>query len=305
MSNIYVQTRGKNTDYAFLGGAPSKLWWLDFRDATSFEQPTIIVRGDGSEWGCFVSGIQSGRRDRVGTIIRYSLVLEGKCDKEGKNSALALNLLADVRNGQRVQAELDSVFDEDSVEDFLSKRGANPKVGELAKCALQNLAHSELIKPSTKAESWAGSSTSSSAQSEFLARSTELFRGERAGVAAARLNLLGTVGEVQKLLEQQETSLAVLIKEDAPGTLGDEVVSIQVNSIQVKKKASQTKPQTSAPSQDIRPTIPPQASSHVTDSQQMAWKVLVAIVVVVAVLLAITWPTDPTTQQLPTPTIQR
>jgi hypothetical protein len=289
MSHIFVQTRGKNTDYAFLGGAPSKLWWLDFRDATSFEQPTIIVRGDGSEWGCFVSGIPSGRRDRVGTIIRYSLVLGGPCDKEGRNSALALNLLADALTGQRVQAKLDDKFDEATVERLLSSRGANPddrgEVGRLAAEALSNLeplkSHMKLTKP-TEAESWVGSSTSISAQSEFIARSEELFRGERQGEAAL-LNLLGTEDEASKLLEQQAVSLAVLIKEDSPGTLAHNVVPISS-----KKKAScSSKPSPSPQSQEI-PTILLAA---------------VAIVVVVAVLAI--WPNNPTTPQPQPPTNQR
>jgi hypothetical protein len=300
MSNIYVQTRGKNTDYAFLGGALSKqLWWQDFGEATSFEQPTIIVRGDGSEWRCYVSGIQSERRDRVGTIIRYTIVLDGQCG-EAKDSALALKLVADALKAvpdQRVQTELDNEFDETAVERLLSNPGANPddrdKVGHLAAQALSNL---EPLKPPikltkpTEAESWVGSRTSSFAQSEFLARSAKLFRGESKGVAAL-LNLLGTVDEVQKLLEQQETSLAVLIEEDSPGTLGDKVLPISR-----KKKESRPPPQPAPPSQGSP------SSQGISIPQ-----VVLVVVVIFSVWLAIRSP-DPMPQQTPqlqTPTIRR
>jgi hypothetical protein len=220
---------------------------------------------------------------------------------------------------QRIQTELDNEFDETAVERLLSNRGANPddrdKVRRLAAQALSNL---ETLKPPikltkpTEAESWVGSSTSSFEQSAFLARSAELFRGKRAGVAA-RLNLLGTVDEVQKLLEQQETSLAVLIKEDSHGTLPNDDV------VEIKKKASPTKPQPAPQSQEIRPAIPSVVSPPVTAKPKSSSAPQVLLEVwqenkkkLILILLLMVWlaiksldPTPPQTPQLQTPTIQR
>lgn len=91
---VWLQTRGVTHDYAFLGTAPPDYWWTIpfYKDATSFEQPTLILeRLKGNQWRCFISAIPSTRRDRVNTRIRYSLALcgEGESDQE-----VLLNLLA-------------------------------------------------------------------------------------------------------------------------------------------------------------------------------------------------------------------
>lgn len=79
---IYLQTRGVAHDYAFLGEAPSDYWWAVpfYKDATSFEQPSLILeygKPRAGEWRCFISAIPSGRRDCVNTRIRYSIALSG------------------------------------------------------------------------------------------------------------------------------------------------------------------------------------------------------------------------------------
>lgn len=245
---IYLQTRGKNTDYAFLGGAPSQLWWQEFRDDTSFEQPTIITKGDRSKWRCFVSGIPSERRDRVGTVIRYTLVLEGECCKASEEVlSLVSAWLKNARAGglgKDVQAAMDGVFDEATVERLLSNRNSTPEslaeVGRLVAEGLSKLPHPEQRTKPLAVESWVGSATSVRGQKELLARSAELFRGERKGVAAL-LNLLGTVGDATNLLEKQSGSLAVLIR-DTTDKLGDEIVEL-------KKKPFPPKP-------DPSPKIP-------------------------------------------------
>ena len=79
---VFVQTRGtaRATDYAFLGGAPPEPWWRAYRDATAFDHPTVLVTSDGARWAAYLSGIPSSRVDAVGTVVRYTLVLDGPCD---------------------------------------------------------------------------------------------------------------------------------------------------------------------------------------------------------------------------------
>lgn len=95
---IYLQTRGVAHDYAFLGEAPSDYWWAVpfYKDATSFEQPSLILeygKPRAGEWQCFISAIPSGRRDCVNTRIRYSIALSG--DGEADTDVLR-KLLASV-----------------------------------------------------------------------------------------------------------------------------------------------------------------------------------------------------------------
>lgn len=241
--HIHVQTRGRTAGYAYLGSPPDRRWWLDFRDATSFEQPTIIVWGDMFNWRCYLSGIPSVRTDHVGTVIRYTVVLEGFCN-EPNDEALGLvtawleDAAASVL-GRRVQAEMDKAFDEAAVERLLALRtreaATDEEVQRSGRSALSNLLPTRQVSELTEAVSWAGSRTSLLAQREFLARSGELVRGERVGTAAL-LNLLGTPAAVEQLAAQPESlgSLAALI--DADPALGDGIVAFE------KKKSAATRP---------------------------------------------------------------
>ena len=230
--SAYVQTRGSTVDYAFLGAAPASRWWLAFRDATSFEQPTVIVSGQRGEWRCYLSGIPSRRTDRVGTAIRYTVILEGRCSEPaGDALQLVAAWLSDATNGEpgrRVQAAMDGVFDEATVERLLAVCGADresaTEVERLAARSMANLPASPQPPSSTEIGSWAGSTTSTLAQREFLARIAELLHGGRDG-AAGLLNLLGTADEVSRLADQVGPLVALI--EDPAGALGDAVVSVE------------------------------------------------------------------------------
>ena len=76
MSKIFVETRGRLIDYRFLVGSPSEPWWREYRDLTIFEYPTLIIENKGKFCRIYLSGIPSTRKDRVQTIIRYTLVIE-------------------------------------------------------------------------------------------------------------------------------------------------------------------------------------------------------------------------------------
>ncbi|MGP4001794.1 hypothetical protein [Streptomyces sp. 8N706] len=77
----YVMSRGRprKADYRFLGAVPDPMWWLDYRDHTDPNYPSLLMRASGGKWQTYLSGIPSQRRDEVGTPIRFSLALEGKC----------------------------------------------------------------------------------------------------------------------------------------------------------------------------------------------------------------------------------
>ena len=244
----YVQTRGTTADYAFLGAAPASRWWHAFRDATSFELPTLIVNGEQGQWRCYLSGITSRRTDRVGTAIRYTIVLEGRC---GESAGDALRLVAmwlsdstDREPGRRVQAALDGVFDESTVERLLAVHGTDSEsvieVERLAAKSMSNLPATTQPQSATAVGSWAGSTTSAHAQRELLARIAELLGGERGGTAAL-LNLLGTADEVARLAKQVGPLVALI--EDPDGALGDTVISLE------KKKL----PAAASPSASSRP----------------------------------------------------
>lgn len=272
----YVQTRGTTADYAFLGDAPASRWWLDFRDATSFEQPTLIVTFNSGEWRCYFSGIPSRRTDRVGTAIRYTILLEGALGEPiGDALKLVAAWLGDATSDtqdQRVQVAMDAVFDEATVQRLLARRGtvqeSSNEVERLATTAIANLPASTHLQRATESGSWGGSKTSALARTELLARIKELLRGERQG-AAALLNLLGTIDEVTKLAERVGPIAALV--EDSADTIGDAVVPVE------KKN----------PSAAVR-TIP---------SRSLPTILWVAIAILIgAILLAILW--HPSPQQL-------
>ena len=123
---VFVQTRGtaRATDYAFLGGAPPEPWWRAYRDATAFDHPTVLVTSDGAGWAAYLSGIPSSRVDAVGTVVRYTLVLDGPCGAADAACVPAAvgAWLDDVaaghgdRPGGRLATALDARFPADDVE---------------------------------------------------------------------------------------------------------------------------------------------------------------------------------------------
>ena len=129
---VFVQTRGtaRATDYAFLGGAPPEPWWRAYRDATAFDHPTVLVASDGAGWAAYLSGIPSSRVDAVGTVVRYTLVVDGPCgaaDAACVPAAVAA-WLDDVaaghgdRPGGRLAAALDARFPPDDVQRWLARQ---------------------------------------------------------------------------------------------------------------------------------------------------------------------------------------
>lgn len=81
--NIYINTRTIGSDYRYLIHTPNTDWLGDYKDKTSFEHPTIIFEKLHSGFRAFLGGMPSNRRDKVGTIIRYSFLCEGELTEYG------------------------------------------------------------------------------------------------------------------------------------------------------------------------------------------------------------------------------
>lgn len=121
---IYIQTRGTHRDYTFLGDAPDSNWWTHYGQFTAFEDPTLLVESDGSEWNVYLSAIPSVRKDRVRTPIRYTLVLKGEAKEE--DVFIALEIIQQwLVDKNELQAKIDRIFEQDFVDDALSAKDKN------------------------------------------------------------------------------------------------------------------------------------------------------------------------------------
>jgi hypothetical protein len=206
----YIQTRGKNTDYAFLASAPSNRWWTEFQNYTSFEKPTLILKSDERDWSCYISGIASARRDRVGSVIRFTIVLEGKCNNENDNQcaiALVKWWLDLFVNGESFEGALsifDQAIDEVSVEKMLGTRIKNSDTELMfencVKSLFLNLSKlqfaSKINHEKLKANHWLGSIHSKNDRDNFLRISSVLLNGNSQGSSAV-FNFLENMTEAR------------------------------------------------------------------------------------------------------------
>jgi hypothetical protein len=224
---VFLQTRGRTTDYGFLGQSPNKRWWLDFRPFTSFEKPTLLVTSNAKCWNAYLSGIPSGRFDRVNTPIRYSLVLEGAVAAEedvGKAIKLIAAWVADVASpavSTEVQVALDTAFPEEIVEGLLgdhSDKAFKEIEGQLRN-AVSRLAGAEPIRLAKDRHEqnvtipWVGGIQAPACREAFLDYVDTLLRGGDG--AALMVNLVGNKEEASAMLENQPKA-AVLLVDPAP-----------------------------------------------------------------------------------------
>ena len=93
--HLSVRTRSLDRDYAFVGPPPADPWWDAYAPFSAFEYPTLLFEYVEAQWHLFLSAIPSARRDRVGTRIRYSLVLRGTPSEAEALDALLAAWLAD------------------------------------------------------------------------------------------------------------------------------------------------------------------------------------------------------------------
>lgn len=231
---VYVQTRGaaRATDYAFLGSAPAEPWWRAFRDVTAFDHPTVLVTSDGGHWAAYLSGIPSSRVDAVGTVVRYTLVLDGPCGTADTACAPAAvgAWLEDVaagygdRPGGRLATALDARFPPDDVQRWLAPAATGeghsrpsspaPAADEVRRRALA--AFASLPVPPTAVDEpgdWVGAAGAPAPRAAFTARVAALI--DSAPGRALLLNLLGEAAEAQPLLDPA-SPVAVLLETTDP-----------------------------------------------------------------------------------------
>ncbi len=213
---IYLRTRTRRTDYSFLGAAPAERWWSEYGRQTAFERPTVIVRRVKDQLqGCF-SGIESPKRlDRVGTIIRYTVVVENDAQ-----SILALTQACLLEPGAGKLPNLGQVLDDcfkgdEEIEDLLVD---DPLVAEEVSQRVQ-AALSVYVAASARARTdqtdakWIAPANLPQGRDALVARVQRLVSNECQGLAAL-LNLIRARDEAQSLATPQG-SLALLVNPDS------------------------------------------------------------------------------------------
>ena len=213
---LHTRGRARHRDYRFLGPAPQPAWWREYAGATTFEQPTILVQSDGGRWQAYLSGIPSGRRDAVGSTIRFSVVLEGDAGAGEYVLALVACWLDDQDRGgaSSVSAALDAAFPEAVVERLIDLGDdAGDEAAERVVDALAALP-APVAAGGAAARSFLGDLADRAAREVFLARVEELLGGQPG--RALVLNLVGSPADVTPLLDDARP-LAVLAPElEAP-----------------------------------------------------------------------------------------
>lgn len=225
---IHLQTRGRFTDYGFLGRPPLTRWWLDYRDFTSYERPTIVVISGATGWRVYASGLTSSRRDRVETVIRYAVVLEGTPGDADAATRLVAAWMTDTLASTApdgARSALDEQFPEDAVERLMTDRSdrACDEVDGLARKAIASLPAHDLLPDTATAPPWVGGMQAATARDAFLAHVAALLRGTPG--AALMVNLVGTKAEATPILDRHPEA-AILI-DDPGGALGGEIVPIE------------------------------------------------------------------------------
>ena len=239
----YVQTRGtaRATDYAFLGGAPPEPWWRAYRDATAFDHPTVLVTSDGARWAAYLSGIPSSRVDAVGTVVRYTLVLDGPCGvADTACIPAAVGAWIDdvaaahgARPGGRLAAALDARFPAADVERWLaepasarllsderptrptgSDERATRPVPEVSRRVMAALAALAPVPDAPDVPGdWIGAVGAPALRAAFTSRVTSLVTGTPG--RALLLNLVGGAADAQPLLDPA-SPVAVLVESTDP-----------------------------------------------------------------------------------------
>jgi hypothetical protein len=211
---LHTRGRARHRDYRFLGPPPQPAWWREYAGATTFEQPTILVQSDGGRWQAYLSGIPSGRRDAVGSTIRFSVVLAGDAGEGEHVLALVACWLDDQDRGGAgsVSAALDAAFPEAVVERLIDLGDAAG--GEAAERVVAALTALPSVAPGgAAAGSFLGDLADPAARHAFLGHAAELLTGQSG--RALVLNLVGSPDDIAALLDDARP-LAVLAPELAP-----------------------------------------------------------------------------------------
>ncbi|MGH3794014.1 MAG: hypothetical protein ACRDSP_03915 [Pseudonocardiaceae bacterium] len=262
---IFVQTRGaaRASDYCFLGQAPHSPWWRVYREHTAFDHPTLIVHSDGAEWRAYLSGIPSARVDAVGTVIRYTVALEGVCggtEAAAGTRALAiiaawLSDIATSAAGGGVQSVFDREFPGPVVERLLAdgRDGAWKETRQRAMAALTSLPAAHPVATAGPG-SWIGDVAARVPRTAFLGRAAGLLTGT-AG-RAVFLNLIGSREDGAALV--QDGPPVAILGEDVMGIPSDEVAELpEKKAPPLPRSTTQAARRRTTPPTTTRRTTPP------------------------------------------------
>ncbi|QKV93986.1 hypothetical protein HUT19_21340 [Streptomyces sp. NA02950] len=232
---MYLRTRGvpRSLDYGFLNSAPEERWWDRYADVTAVERPCLLAVAEDGRWRVLISGIPSVRTDSVGTLICYTLVLEGESgggSDEAVAAALASRWLADLAaapDGRGTLSDvLDGVCPTADVDRLLAARPHEllPEREEFTdrlRAALSAVTGAEPEgsgEPS--ARRWIAGRSAPGAPAAFLARLSALLAGKENGQA----HLLNLVSAAEDVAELTSGRLAVLVE---GGLVGDAAMPLE------------------------------------------------------------------------------
>jgi hypothetical protein len=185
----------------------------------------VLVLSDGAGWAAYLSGIPSSRVDAVGTVVRYTLVLDGPCgapDVACVTAAVAA-WLDDIAGGHgdkpdgRLAAALDARFPAADVERWLagSAHDTGHPVGDEVR-RRTSAALAALSAPTSTPDEpgdWIGAIGAGEPRAAFVARVAALLGG--APGRALLLNLVGGPDDARPLLDPA-SPLAVLVESTDP-----------------------------------------------------------------------------------------
>lgn len=198
---VHVLTRGTDRDYGFLATPPEDQWWDALSDTGLIITTTaqVAVRGRHGRWSAAAFGIPSERADRLGTPIRYSVLV---VDGEPADGDVAVGLVRTVLDPEARAAlgsALDKVFTVPLVEGLLADARRESDVPwELLPGILRGAVPEE--PPGRSPESppptpapWAGPHEQETVAA-FVARTRSLAGGEEEGYATTANGLSSLKG---------------------------------------------------------------------------------------------------------------
>ena len=293
---VHLQTRGRprHRDYAFLGGGPEQPWWRAYAEHTAFERPTVLVEADAAGYRAYLSGIPSARRDAVGTVIRYTVVLDATAEDADLPPEAVLALVscwladqaADGCAGA-VSRALDAQFPEEEVERLLgaTEPAAPAEVRRRVAAAVESLAGPGAGSADRDApRSWMGDAGAQPARAAFVARVAELVHGTPG--RALLLNLVGSADDLRGLLVDgaDDGPIAVLAPELGTTWLIDLGRDQGAPLGKAPPSAAMAPPRTAAPS----PRIPsPRALAPLMLLAAVTVAVLVPLILLVIPIVAL------------------
>jgi hypothetical protein len=295
---VHVQTRGRprHRDYGFLGAGPEQPWWRAYAGHTAFERPTVLVESDGAGYRAYLSGIPSTRRDAVGSVIRYTLVVEesggGAPAVEPADVAALVGCWVSDQAGEDrsrsgpggLSRALDDAFPEDEVERMLATAEAVAPVDVQRRVAavVRALPGPPPADRDATERDWLGDASSAPAREAFVRRVGELVVDGRPG-RALLLNLVGSAADLSGLLDDPRP-LAVLAPDIAvagPTRLGRERGPVGAG-----KAPAAAAPRPSA----VASATLPLPARRMGRSKARLWTVLAPLVLGLAAVIALLLP---------------